>query len=386
MSPADDRKTVQILDSTLREGEQTPGVCFPTHAKLAIAEALDAVGVSFIEAGHPVVSPSIEAAVRRIAGSGYRAIIAGHARSLHDDVHRALECGIGFLGVFYCVGNHRLTNVFKESLDTAVKRITRVIEYAREQKPDLVIRYTPEDTVRSDWHNVVVAASAAVEAGADIISIADTTGSMIPGQRSLHDFVLRLREALAQRNCEPKIAVHCHNDRGLALANALDAYHAGADIIDTTVLGLGERTGIVDLAQLLVVLTTDYGLNGWNLPALPELYRTVSRYSGMPIPATWPMCGANAFTHCAGVHTHAATRNPVHYQSLDPSVLGREMEVSLDHMSGVASVQFAMDLIDADTSDPDLVRSVLAKVKEVGETGRIVHQSELRDIVEWCQR
>jgi 2-isopropylmalate synthase len=386
MSSVNNRKTVQVLDSTLREGEQTPGVCFPTHAKLAIAEALDAVGVSVIEAGHPVVSPNIEAAVRRIAGAGYRAVVAGHARSLHDDVHRALECGIGFLGVFYCVGNHRLTNVFKEDLDTAVKRITRVIEYAREQKPDLVIRYTPEDTVRSDWENVVVAASAAVEAGADVISIADTTGSMIPGQRSLHDFVLRLREALAQRNCEPKIAVHCHNDRGLALANALDAYHAGADIIDTTVLGLGERTGIVDLAQLLVVLTTDYGLNGWNLPALPELYRTVSRYSGIPIPATLPMCGANAFMHCAGVHTHAATKNPVHYQSLDPSVLGREMEVSLDHMSGIASVQFAMDLIEADTSDPDLVRSVLIKVKEVGESGRIVHQSELRDIVEWCQR
>jgi len=149
----------------------------------------------------------------------------------------------------------------------------------------LLIRYTPEDTVRSQFENVIQAAAAAVEAGADIISVADTTGYMVPGtSRSMYDYISRLIEELDKRDLHPKIAVHCHNDRGLALANALDAYRAGASIIDAAALGLGERAGIVDLAQLLAVLTIDYNENRWNLSKLVELYDLVSKHSGIPIP------------------------------------------------------------------------------------------------------
>lgn len=376
---------VQILDSTLREGEQTPGVYFPAHAKLAIAAHLEQVGVSVIEAGHPTVSPNIEAAIRNLSKQGYKASVAAHARSVQADVDKALECGVDFLGIFYCVSSARLDGVFKRSLSTAIEQITKVIRYAKEQKPDLIVRYTPEDTVRSKWENVIEAASAAVEAGADVISTADTTGTMIPRLRSLHDFIRKLRDDLDARGCRPRLAVHCHDDRGLALANALDAYHAGVDIIDATVLGLGERAGLVDLAQLACVLSADFGESGWNLQALPELYETVSTYCGMPIPATFPIMGENAFTHCAGVHTHAATKNAVHYQSLDPQLVGREMRVSLDHMSGLASVQYALERIEEDTSDRELVKSVLSEVKKVGEVGRTVGRQELRDIVSWCR-
>jgi 2-isopropylmalate synthase len=232
---------------------------------------------------------------------------------------------------------------------------------------------------------VVEAAAAAVDAGADVISIADTTGDMIPHVRSLYEFASRLREALAAKGVEPKLAVHCHNDRGLALANALDAHRAGIDIIDASVLGLGERAGIVDLATLLAVLTADMGESQWNLEELPPLYQIVSTYAGIAIPPNFPVVGDNAFTHCAGVHTHAATKNAVHYQSLDPALFGREMLVSLDHMSGYSSVQYALEKVGEDTSDGALVKEVLVHVKRVGEIGRTVDRRELADIVNWVR-
>lgn len=373
---------VKILDSTLREGEQTPGVCFSNHIKTAIAELLDEIGIDIIEAGHPAVTDEIRRFIRYISQSDLKTVIGAHSRSIKEDVDLALECGIDFLGIFYCVSNNRLEHhdkTFSQVLD----QITRIISYAKEKRPDLTIRYTPEDTVRSEWGNVITAAGNAVDAGADIISIADTTGYMIPGtQRSMYDYVRRLKDELAARGAFPQIAVHCHNDRGLALANVLDAFRAGVDIIDVTVMGLGERAGLVDMASLLSVLITDFSVDApWNLGKLPPLYDIVSRYSGIDIPPMYPLTGMNAFTHCAGVHTQAALKNPLHYQSLSPDLVGRTPKISLDHMSGLSSVKYML----AETGEPDLekelVLKILDQVKQIGRMGRTVDKQELKFIV-----
>lgn len=378
---------VQILDTTLREGEQTPGVYFQGHNKLVIAEQLDKLGVDFIEVGHPLVSKKIYEAVMQISNMGLKAKIGAHARSVRKDVDAALECGVDFLGVFYCVSDGRLNDVFKTELSYAIDKISEVITYAREQKPNLIIRYTPEDTVRSEFENVVQASVAAIGAGADIISVADTTGYMIPGtNKSMYDFVVKLKKRFSDAGLEPKIAVHSHNDRGFALANAIDGFRAGADIIDTTVLGLGERAGIVDLSQLLLNLTQDFEqTDSWNLKELPNLYKLVSNYSGIPIPVNLPIMGKNAFTHCAGVHTHAALIDPTHYHSLAPELVGRKMEISLDHMSGLASVEHKLKEIGLKNTEKSFTLQVLEKVKAVGETGRTVDNSELERIVTLCE-
>ena len=373
---------VKILDSTLREGEQTPGVCFSNHIKTAIAELLDEIGIDIIEAGHPVVSDEIKRFIRYISQTDLKTVIGAHSRSIKEDVDLALECGIEFLGIFYCVSNNRLEHhdkTFSQVLD----QITRVISYAKEKRPDLTIRYTPEDTVRSEWDNVITAARNAVDAGADIISIADTTGYMSPGtQRSMYDYVRHLKDELAAGNTFPQIAVHCHNDRGLALANTLDAFRAGVDIIDVTVMGLGERAGLVDMASLLSLLITDFNVDAtWNLGKLPQLYDIVSQYSGINIPPMYPVTGMNAFTHCAGVHTQAALKNPLHYQSLSPDLVGRTPKISLDHMSGLSSVKYML----AETGEPDLekelVLKILDQVKQIGRMGRTVDKQELKFIM-----
>jgi len=377
---------VLILDSTLREGEQTPGVYFDNHIKLAIGDHLSRIGIDIIEAGHPAISDEIESGVRQLARNEYNVTIGAHARSVKRDVDLAIDCGIGFLGIFYCVSNSRLNQVFRKSLSKAIEDLCDVISYAKERDPGLVIRYTPEDTVRSDFHDVIEASVAAVKAGADIISVADTTGYMIPGtDRSMYDYVLRLKNELALRGVHPRIAVHCHNDRGLAFANALEGYMAGAEIIDVSVMGIGERAGIVDLAQLMATLRTDFheGMH-WKLELLPELYTMVSNFTGIPIPVNLPITGKNAFTHCAGIHTHAALRNPVHYQSLDPSIVGRNSDICLDHMAGLSSVIHSMERI-GEPGDRELVAQVLKEIKIVGTRGRVVDPKELRHIVSMCR-
>ncbi|MBK7106728.1 MAG: 2-isopropylmalate synthase [Ignavibacteriae bacterium] len=375
---------LQILDTTLREGEQTPGVYFNRHIKLAIARMLDEIGIDIIETGHPAVTSEIYDSVKTISHSGFKSIIGAHSRSIKSDVELALDCGVNFLGIFYCVSDERLDTVFKKDLDEAISQITSVISFAKSQNPNLLIRYTPEDTVRSQFENVIKAAKAAVIAGADIISVADTTGFMVPGtDRNMFDYISRLKKELAVSNLFPKIAVHCHNDRGFALANALDAFRAGAEIIDASVLGLGERAGIVDLAQLLVVLSADYNINKWDLKKLDELYQFVSKHSGIPIPVHFPVMGKNAFTHCAGVHTHAASVNPTHYESLSPDLLGKERHFSLDHMSGIASLKYAFKLLDINDIDLEIQTAVLNEVKSLGQKGKVVELNELPHIVEF---
>ena len=166
----------------------------------------------------------------------------------------------------------------------------------------------------------------------------------------------------------------------------MEAYRAGADIIDASALGLGERAGIVDLAQLLVVLNTDFGIKKYNLVKLGELYEFISKNSGIPIPVNFPIMGKNAFTHCAGVHTHAASVNPTHYESLDPELLGRERHFSLDHMSGIASVRYALKLLNINDLADELQIAVLNEIKSLGQKGKVIELDELPDIVHFAEQ
>ena len=370
-------RRIQILDSTLREGEQTPGVYFDNHIKKEIAERLDSIGVDYIEAGHPLVSEEIYTAVDDISRLGLKATVVAHARSQKMDIDAALQTEVGMIGIFFCVSDDRLGEVYNTSISKAIDRISSVIEYAKRIKPGLLIRYTPEDTVRSKLQNVFDASIAAVRAGADIISIADTTGYMITGSRSMYDYVCRLKDEFSKHGLHAKIAVHCHNDRGLALANSLDTVRAGVDIIDASVLGLGERTGITDLAALIFNLTDGFGQSRWRLPALQDLYRLVSKYAGIGIPVNHPIVGENAFTHNAGVHTHAWIKKNSHYESVRPELVGRKSKICLDNMSGAASVRYALEKAKIRDIDDDMTRWVLRQVKDIGKRGRIVSEEEL---------
>ena len=373
---------VKILDSTLREGEQTPGVDFTLEQKLEIARRLDAFGVEYIEAGHPAVSPEIERAVREVARLGLDAEIVAHSRAIKSDIDLARRTDADWVGIFFSVADKRLEDSFRKNIDQAISLIQDCVAYAKAH--GLKVRYTPEDTVRSRFENVRRVAVAAAEAGADRISIADTTGYMTPTR--MHDFVSRLRGILPTRTA---VGVHCHNDLGMAVANSFAAVEAGAEVVDVTVNGLGERTGIAPLAEMAVALRLRGGAqNAWKLDMLPEISELVERHSRIPVWRQAPIVGANAFTHNAGLHVAAVLMRPEHYESVPAELVGRTRRLVVDKMAGRPTVKYRLEALGLDASEA-MVDAVLAYVKrrsinDASDTDLVrIHEDilVLRDIV-----
>lgn len=361
---------VEILDSTLREGEQTPGVTFSIEEKLVIANLLDEFGVDIIEAGHPRVSEDIFKSVKEISNQDYNAKILAHCRALKEDIDIARACDVDWVGIFFCVSNRRLEQQFRLNLEKAIDLITATIEYAKNQ--GLKVRYTPEDTVRTDFSNLIAVCQAAVEAGADRISIADTVGAMTP--RRIYDFVYRLKPYI-----NVKLNVHCHNDLGLATANALAAYEAGVSMIDVSINGLGERVGITPLSEACLALNSLYKIeNNWKLELLPTLSQTVSIFSDIPISKNLPIIGDNAFTHNAGLHVAAVLHDPSYYEIFPAELIGRKRTFILDKMASIQTIKQKLQQMGLSTSHDNITKIMdYVKLKEKG----IVSDEELNGLL-----
>ncbi|HLE48331.1 MAG TPA: homocitrate synthase [Candidatus Thermoplasmatota archaeon] len=344
----------EILDTTLREGEQTPGVYFRLEDKLQIARKLDEFGVDFIEAGHPRVSEEIRQAVDQIAKLGLEANILAHSRAVEADIDAARQCDADWVGIFFSVRDKRLEDQFRKNIDQAVDLVSNVVSYAKAH--GLKVRYTPEDTVRSPWESVVRVARAAEAAGADRISVADTVGIMTPTR--MFNFFTRLRQQV-----KIPINVHCHNDLGMAVANSLSAYEAGAALIDVTVNGLGERTGIADIAPVTTALATQYGqMNRWKLDLLPELSSMVEDACGMPVSPQYPIVGENAFRHNAGLHVAAVMMNPDHYESIPAHLVGRTRSIVVDRFAGLPTLEYKCRELNVQAT-PGQLEAILRQIK-----------------------
>lgn len=347
---------VKLLDSTLREGEQTPGVDFTHEQKLEIARQLDAFGIDYIEAGHPAVSSEIARCVRDVSHMGLSAEIVAHSRAMKSDIDAVLKTDADWVGIFFSVADKRLEDTFRKDIDQAISLITDCVAYAKSH--GLKVRYTPEDTVRSDLAKVIRISQAASEAGADRIGIADTTGHMTP--TGMFHFVAQLREAVPTKTA---LGVHCHNDLGMAVANSFAAVEAGAEVVDVTVNGLGERTGIAPLAETAVAFRLRGGAeNAWRLAQLPALSETVERHSRIPIWKQAPIVGANAFTHNAGLHVAAVLMNPQHYESIPADLVGRTRRLVVDKMAGRPTVKYRLEALGLHADDA-MVDAVLGYVK-----------------------
>jgi len=350
---------VEILDSTLREGEQTPGVTFNVQEKISIANLLDEFGVNIIEAGHPRVSEDIYRGVKEISNQAYRAEILAHCRAIKEDIDVARACDVDWVGIFFCVSNQRLKQQFQSNLDKAINTVKIAVEYAKDQ--GLKVRYTPEDTVRTDYSSLIKVTKAAVEAGVDRISIADTVGAMTPIR--MYDLVKKMKSDL-----KVKLNVHCHNDLGLATANSLAAYEAGVKMIDVTVNGIGERTGITSLSEIVLALHCLYNVkNNWNLEILPELSQKVSEFSGIDISPNTPIVGQNAFLHNAGLHVAAVLNNPKHYEVFPAELVGRQRNFILDKLASVQTVKQKLGQIGFDICENNISKIMqYAKSREKG--------------------
>jgi len=350
---------VEILDSTLREGEQTPGVTFSVEEKINIASLLDDFGVDIIEAGHPCVSEDICRGVKEISNQGYNAKILAHSRAMKKDIDVARSCDVDWVGIFFCISNERLEQQFRMNLNEAIDLITSTIEYAKDH--GLKVRYTPEDTVRTDYISLVKISKAAKEAGVDRISIADTVGAMTPIK--MYDFVRRFKSDI-----KIKLNVHCHNDLGLATANSLAAYEAGASLIDVSVNGIGERVGITSLSELCLALHCLYGIkNNWKLEMIPEISKKVSEFSGLDISPNAPIVGSNAFLHNAGLHVSAVLLDPKYYEVIPAEIVGRRRDFVLGKMAGNQTIKQKLKDMEINTCNDNISKiKHYVKSKEKG--------------------
>jgi 2-isopropylmalate synthase len=364
---------VEILDSTLREGEQTPHVNFLIDEKIEIARLLDKAGVDMIEAGDPSVSPSIYQAVKRIAGLGLNAEIVAHSLAIRSSIHKALECGVGRVVVFYPTSQIHLDKKMNKSQDQAVAIITDHVRYARSL--GLKVRYTPEDASRTDFEFLVRVCNAALEAGADRISFADTLGIMQP-----HEVFERI-QALRPRLAPCKIDLHCHNDYGLALANCLAGVRAGANCIHTTVNGMGERTGIPDLSETVVALNNLCGETQYRLKELLPLSAYVEKVSGFFIAPNKPVSGLNAFSHKSGVHTNGVLKDPRTYEPFDPALLGRERRIVIDKYTGKRAVAARLQEYGVEAQEQEL-EAIVEEIKAVGDRRKFLFDADIIEIAE----
>ncbi len=338
-----------ILDTTLREGEQFPGAYFRPEQRLTIARQLDAIGVGMIEVPSPIASPDTHHAVEQICALNLRARIVAHVRCVEADVIAALETPVAGINLFYGTSielrTHSHGRGIAQILADALPLIQRIRAAGR------YVRFSAEDAFRSDLVELLTVFDAVVEAGVERIGLPDTVGIATPRQ------VESLVRLFHKRYPNVGIEFHGHNDTGSALANTVAALEGGADCLDVTVLGIGERNGIAPLSGLIAQLYMHHTelLAGYDLGQLAALDHYVADSLNVHIPFNMPITAAGAFTHRAGVHTRAVLRNPRAYEALNPSDFGLDRRLDIGsrytgrHAVGQRATELGMHLSDEET-------------------------------------
>jgi 2-isopropylmalate synthase len=342
-----------ILDTTLREGEQTPGVSFSIDEKLEIARRLDDAKVNMIEAGHPAVSPDVAEAVRRVAAERLSAEILAHSRAIISDVEAAVKCNVQRVAVFIGVTKTKLRSM-KMTEEKAIEAAVSSVQYAKDH--GLRSRFTAEDGTRADYDFVVRICRAAIDAGASRISVPDTVGCMTP---------LKMKALFSKlsKDLNAELDAHCHNDLGMSVANAVAAVEGGATAVHTTVNGLGERAGITPIEPFAVAMKVLHDTDTVDLSKLPELSLLVEKYSGIPISPNQPIVGENAFSHKGGVHAAAVIFDPQTYEAFPPAIVGRQREIVISKYSGRVAVEDRLKRLGVALREDELM-NVLSAIKE----------------------
>ncbi len=356
-------RSLAILDSTLREGEQFAGAFFSLEQRLNIARMLDAIGVSFIEVPSPVNSTGMRQAVQSICELGLRAHIVAHVRCVEADVLTALDTPVYGLNLFYGTSAELRTFSHGRRVDQIIADAVPLIRRIR--AAGRYVRFSSEDAFRSDLVDLLTVFDAVVDAGAQRIGLPDTVGIARPRQ------VEQLVRLCSERYPSVGIEFHGHNDTGCALANTVSALEGGADCLDVTVLGIGERNGIAPLSGLIAQLYIHYPelLTGYDLTQLAPLDQFVSECLQLPIPFNIPITAPGAFTHKAGVHTRAVLRNPRSYEVLDPGDFGLMRHVVVgSHITGRYAVGHRAATLGLQLSNDEVCHLTHA-LKERAEQG-----------------
>ncbi len=371
MTPAGSHR-ISINDTTLRDGEQAPGVVFSLAEKLAIARELAAAGVDEIEAGTPAMGEEEVEAIAAIVSANLPLRVGAWCRLNESDVDAALRAGVKMVNISAPMSRLQMRVKLKAEPHEVAARVTRVIGYAREK--GLEVALGGEDSSRADLRDIGLIAGAAAKLGVFRFRFADTLGLLDPF--STYEYIKRLRD-------ETDLAVefHGHNDLGLATANTLAAIRAGVSHASVTVLGLGERAGNAPLEEVCVALPRTAeartGVDPTRLAALAEMVAHAARDS---IPRAKPIVGADIFTHESGIHVAGLLSDVRTYQGLDPAMLGRQHKVVIGKHSGLAALRSICSAIGIEL-DAKAGAALLARVKAIAKmTKSLVPDGRVRQL------
>jgi len=378
---------VYIFDTTLRDGEQSPGATLNIDEKLEIARQLAHLRVDIIEAGFPIASPGDFEAVRRVAlevGEDEDApAIAGLARANKKDIDRAWEAVKAArrprIHTFLATSDIHLKYKLKISREECVAQVAEMVAYAKSLCGD--VEFSPEDAARSDPEFLYQVLEAAIKAGATTLNIPDTVGYTTP--QEFGALIAGIRENVPGAK-GVIISVHCHNDLGLATANTLAAITNGARQAEVTINGIGERAGNTSLEEVVMALYTRPQLFGLHTnidtTQIARTSRLVSAYTGIPVQPNKAIVGANAFAHEAGIHQDGMIKNPLTYEIMRPETIGiSDSKLVLGKHSGRHALQRKLAELGYDLSGEDLDR-VFDRFKDLCDKKKIVSDPDIEAI------
>ncbi len=369
------KRKVTVFDTTLRDGEQTPGVSFKFEQKLEIARQLSFLGVHAIEAGFPASSQGEKETVKAIVDLGLEADICGLARSRKEDVDACLDCGVDQVHVFIPTSEVQRIHTIKKSCEEVLDITREIVSYVREHCEQCM--FSAMDATRTDHDYLITVFQAAAEAGATIINVPDTVGVCYPS--AMHQLITRIASEV---DCP--IDVHCHNDFGLAVANTITGVEAGASQVQVTINGLGERAGNADLAPTVMILESILGIEtGIKKERLVETSRLIARYSGISMPPTYPIVGENAFSHESGIHSHGVIACASTFEPgiMTPEMVGHRRKLTLGKHVGRHAVRQMLQEVRLQPSDAQLDR-IVEKIKFISFKGKRVTDADLYAIAE----
>ena len=367
-------RRITIFDTTLRDGEQSPGIALHPHEKAEIAEQLERLGVDVIEAGFPVSSPGDFEGVRSVVAAARSTTVAALARSELADIDACAEALAGAtrsrIHVFIATSPVHMERKLQLEPAEVLERVGQSVRYAVERADE--VEFSAEDATRSELDFLALVCSEAVRAGATTVNLPDTVGNALPEEHGA--FIRRIQELCPELR-SVALSVHCHNDLGLAVANTLTGIAAGASQVECTVNGIGERAGNAALEEIVMALRVrgdqlraETGIRIGEIGASSAL---VSRLTGYVVQRNKAIVGANAFAHEAGIHQDGMLKDTATYQIMDPEELGLKMTLPLGKHSGRHA--FAQACTDAGIDlTSDELRDAFARFKRLADERKAV--------------
>jgi 2-isopropylmalate synthase len=365
------QEKVRIFDTTLRDGEQTPGVTVTPEQKVQIAIKLDELGVDAIEAGFPIVSAGEMRAIKTIAGQGLKAEICGLARATEADIDAAIKCDLKYVHTFIATSDIHMQYKLKMSREQVLERAIHAVDYAK--KHGLRVEFSAEDATRSDRAFLLQVFKAVAAAGADRLDIPDTVGYATP--QYITQIVTDVKDATGL-----PISMHCHDDFGLAVANSIAGINAGAACAHVTINGLGERAGNASLEEFVMALQCLYNKrHNIKTQSLYEISKFVSNTMGIVVQPNKAIIGENAFGHESGIHTHGIINNPLTYEPISPELVGRKRWLQAGKHAGAHGIRAMLEEFGISPAEEQL-KAIVERQKDIADKGKAITTAELLSI------